>query len=113
MKTRERSAKAKVVINAAMERQTNTPLTASDVPNPEAFLDEAKREPKRKLILDHIKTIKVLRDEKNFTFSAIADWFIKKGFQTDRSAVYRAYLLAIPKEQRDPKDDEYQEMEPD
>jgi hypothetical protein len=104
-------AKAKVVIHGMMEPPAA--VAASDVPNSEAFLEEAKSEPKRKLILDHVKTIKVLRDEKNFTFSAIADWFMKKGFQTDRSAVYRAYLLAVPKEQRDPNDQDWQEMEPD
>jgi hypothetical protein len=88
-------------------------VTESDVPPPEAFLEEAKKERRRKLILDHTGTIRVLRNEKKFTFSAIADWFNERGFQTDRSAVYRAYLLSIPTDQIDPNDTELQEMEPD
>jgi hypothetical protein len=89
----------------------------TDVPLPEAFLEEARREPKRKLITDHTDTIRVLRDEKKFTFSAIADWFAARGFQTDRSAVYRAYLLTIKPSEVHPDDEEFaqeiREMEPD
>jgi hypothetical protein len=74
----------------------------SEIPAPDAFLEEAKNEPKRKLISDHIKTINTLREEKRFTFRAIAEWLTKRGIETDHSSVYRAYLAAIPEEQRDP-----------
>jgi hypothetical protein len=74
----------------------------SEIPAPNAFLEEAKNEPKRKLIGDHIQTINVLRNEKRFTFRAIAEWLTKRGIETDHSSVYRAYLAAIPEEQRDP-----------
>ncbi len=85
--------------------QSDVPAAPSEVPAPEAFLQEAKNEPKRKLILDHIGTINHLRDEKRFTFREIAEWFNKRGFEFDHSAVYRAYLSAIPEDQRDPRED--------
>ncbi len=93
--------------------ETKAADSQTDVPEPEAFLEQAKAEPRRKLILDHTETIRMLRTKKNFTFSAIADWFCERGFQTDRSAVYRAYLLSIPKEQIDPDDKKLLQMEPD
>ena len=74
----------------------------SEIPAPDAFLEEAKNEPKRKLISDHIKTINTLREEKRFTFRAIAEWLTKRGIETDHSSVYRAYLGAIPEDRRDP-----------
>jgi hypothetical protein len=76
----------------------------SEIPAPDAFLEEAKNEPKRKLISDHIDTINVLRNEKRFTFRAIAEWLTKRGIETDHSSVYRAYLAAIPEERRDPRE---------
>jgi hypothetical protein len=95
-----------------METPAST-FPQSDVPAPEAFLEQAKAEPRRKLILDHVKTIRALRDEKNFTFSAIANWFCERGFPTDRSAVYRAYVMSIPPNANDPDYEEHKNMEPD
>jgi hypothetical protein len=80
------------------------PMRDSGIPAPDAFLEEAKNEPKRKLISDHTDTINVLRNEKRFTFRAIAEWLTKRGIETDHSSVYRAYLAAIPEEHRDPRE---------
>jgi hypothetical protein len=77
----------------------------SEIPAPDAFLEEAKNEAKRKLISDHIKTINTLREEKRFTFRAIAEWLTKRGIETDHSSVYRAYLAGIPEDRRDPYTD--------
>jgi hypothetical protein len=79
-----------------------SPAPDSEIPAPDAFLEEAKSELKRKLIGDHIKTINTLREEKRFTFRAIAEWLTKRGIETDHSSVYRAYLAAIPEDRRDP-----------
>jgi hypothetical protein len=76
----------------------------SEIPAPDALLEEAQNEPKRRLISDHIDTINVLRNEKRFTFRAIAEWLTKRGIETDHSSVYRAYLAAIPEEYRDPRE---------
>jgi hypothetical protein len=43
-----------------------------------------------------------LREEKRFTFRAIAEWLTKRGIEADHRSVYRAYLAAIPEERRDP-----------
>ena len=56
----------------APEAEALSPLI--EVPDPKAFLEEAKKESKRKLISDYSDTITVLRNEKRFTFRAIADW---------------------------------------
>jgi uroporphyrinogen-III synthase len=71
-------------------------------PSPEALLQEAKNERKRVLLMEHAKTIAVLRDEKKFTFRAIAKWLLQRGIKVDHSAVYRTYLAAIPEEKRQP-----------
>jgi hypothetical protein len=92
------------------DKPVATPTPLPDVPAPDAFLTEAKNEPKRKLITDHIRTITVLRDEKRFTFRQIAEWLTDKGVETDHSSVYRAYMAAVPDEQRDPITD-WQEFE--
>jgi hypothetical protein len=86
--------------------------TEPPVPLPNAFLEEAKREPKRKLLSDHIETINLLRNEKRFAFRAIAEWLTARGIETDHSAVYRAYLGAVPVDQRDPNED-WPEIEPE
>ena len=103
---RSKSKKRKRASAPAAERATVLrpipPASDSEIPAPDAFLEEAKNEPKRKLISDHIKTINTLREEKRFTFRAIAEWLTKRGIETDHSSVYRAYLAAIPEEQRDP-----------
>jgi hypothetical protein len=71
----------------------------------EAFLEDATKEEKRVLLMDHIKPITVLRDEKKFTFRSIAEWFCKKGIEVDPSAIYRAYLASIPEDERRPGQD--------
>lgn len=71
----------------------------------ETFLEAARKEPKRILLMDHINTISVLRDQKHFTFRAIADWLGERGIETDHSAVYRAYLASTPEHMRHPDQD--------
>ena len=105
MKNKHPGSKSKGAAEAAMDSEVRGCVEQAKVPEPEGFLAEAIKEPKRKLLSDHLKTITTLRDEKRFTFRDIADWFNKRGFETDHSAVYRAYLSNIPEEQRDPNED--------
>ena len=100
-----RKPKSKRIPVPRVERSVparRSPAPDSEIPAPDAFLEEAKSELKRKLIGDHIKTINTLREEKRFTFRAIAEWLTKRGIETDHSSVYRAYLAAIPEDRRDP-----------
>jgi hypothetical protein len=87
-------------------------LQTSGLP-PEVFLEDAKKEQKRVLLMDHIQTIVLLRDEKKFTFRAIADWFCERGVEVDHSAVYRVYLTYIPRGMRHPDQDWSDVDEPD
>ena len=90
---------------AADKKPAVATATGPVVPEAEAFLEEAKREAKRVLLMDHMDTIKVLREQKKFSFRAIAIWLTGRGIETDHSSVYRVYMLSIPKQQRSPEDD--------
>ncbi len=100
-----RNAKLKTPARAKAGQTSVTAVAQSDCPPPDAFLAEAMKEPKRILLMDFIATIRTLRLEKKFTFRAIAEWFAKRGVETDHSAVYRAYLASIPEDQRNPEQD--------
>jgi hypothetical protein len=100
-----RSRKAKKDKQAGSRKAVTTALPKSTLPSREEFLEEARREPKRKLVWDHIETINHLRNEKRFTFRDIAAWLRARGVEMDHSAVYRAYIAAIPEDQRDPRED--------
>jgi hypothetical protein len=65
-------------------------------PPPEYLLEEAMKEPDRKLLEEYIQAIKVLRDNKRFTFREIADWLKQYGVIADHNAIYRAYLKSLP-----------------
>jgi hypothetical protein len=105
MRAKESKLKAKASVDGQRTDRTGSSEAAASCPASEAFLEEAKKEPRRKLLIDHIRTIKTLRDEKRFTFRAIAGWLGKRGVETDHSAVYRTYLSTIPDDQRDPGED--------
>jgi hypothetical protein len=102
---KNRSSKSKPTATSKADKQAITAVVQSDCPPPDVLLASAKKEPKRVLLMDFIGTINTLRDEKKFTFRAIADWFAKKGIETDHSAVYRAYLTAVPIQDRNPDED--------
>ncbi|MGA2787501.1 MAG: hypothetical protein ABSF60_08235 [Verrucomicrobiota bacterium] len=105
MTNRITKSKSTAGAKAKADKPPVTAVVQSDCPPPEAFLEEARKEPKRILLMDFISTIMTLRDDKKFTFRAIAEWFAKRGIETDHSAVYRVYLAATPEEQRNPNQD--------
>ena len=107
MKARKsKSSRGKAKTTAPAEpRNGGHSIAESGVPERDAFFEQAMQEPKRKLVADHTGTIRVLRNEKRFTFRQIAEWLTARGIETDHSAVYRAYLASIPPEQRDPSED--------
>ena len=59
----------------------------------------AKQEEDRRPADTHIRTIRVLRDEKQFTFQEISDWLKDYGIIVDRNTVYRAYMNHLPEEE--------------
>jgi hypothetical protein len=113
MKNRTSKSKVGAAAEAKADKSPVTAVIQTDCPAPEAFLEEAKKEPKRILLMDYIRAIKTLRDEKKFTFRAIAEWLGERGIETDHSAVYRTYLAEIPPRFRDPDTDWSEVDEPD
>jgi hypothetical protein len=111
-KSKKRNRNSARAAEAATVFLSRPSAANSEVPAREAFLEEAKNEQKRKLISDHILTIRMLRDDKSFTFRGIAEWLTKRGVEADHSAVYRAYVAAIPEGDRDPRES-WDDVEPD
>jgi hypothetical protein len=105
MKTRNTKPKSAAIAKAKADKPAITAVAESDSLPPESLLEEAKKEPKRILLMDFISTIDTLRNEKKFTFRAIADWLGERGIETDHSAVYRTYLASIPPRERHPDED--------
>jgi hypothetical protein len=102
MTNRNTKPKSRTVAKAIANKPPINAIAQPDYLPPEALLEQAKKEPKRILLMDHIVTIKTLRNEKKFTFRAIAEWFASRGIETDHSAVYRTYLAGIPEQERSP-----------
>ena len=102
MKNHITKPKSPAGAKAKADKPPVTAVVQSDCPPPDAFLAEAMKEPKRILLMDFIRTINTLRDEKKFTFRAIAEWFALRGIETDHSAVYRVFLASIPEGDRNP-----------
>jgi hypothetical protein len=61
-------------------------------PPPHLLLDMAEAEPDKALLGDYIDTIRVLRQNKRFSFREIAEWLNENGVPTDHNAVYREYM---------------------
>lgn len=70
-------------------------VTRLEIPPPDYLLDEAMREPDRKLLEEYGQVIRLLRDEKRFTFREIAEWLKQYGFGVDHNAVYREYTRGL------------------
>lgn len=79
-------------------------VTHLEIPPPHFLLEQAEKEPSRKLLEDYRETICVLRKDKGFSFREIAEWLTQNGVDADYNAVYRVYTKGMP-------DDEVAEME--
>ena len=70
-----------------------------EFPPPDYLLEQARGETNRKLLQDYRDTIRVLRDEKGFSFREIADWLTENGVEADYNSVYRVYTKGMSDEQ--------------
>lgn len=52
-------------------------------------------EPDRRLLEEYGDTIRLLRDEKRFTFREIAVWLQEHGVECDHNSVYREYTKGL------------------
>jgi len=64
--------------------------------DPKQLRTEAEKEPSRRGLEDYSETIRLLKEDKGFSFREIATWFQQRGLNTDHNAVWRAYSRAIP-----------------
>jgi hypothetical protein len=76
------------------------------LPAPERLLEMAMGEADRRVLDDYADTIRVLRDDKRFTFREIAQWLKGQGIQTDHNSVFRAYRKHLPAEAAEKLDQE-------
>ena len=83
---RERSLSCRIMVNEE--------FTA----NPQQLLAEAVQEPRRRGLADYQEAIRVLKEEKEFSFREIAVWLQQRGLKVDHNAVWRAYSKAAPEE---------------
>ena len=66
--------------------------------NPQQVLAEAVQEPRRRGLADYQEAIRVLKEEKDFSFRDIAVWLQQRGLKVDHNAVWRAYTRTAPEE---------------
>jgi len=71
-------------------------VPAQEAPSPGILLQMAEDEPNRRELMDYRDVIRVLRDEKKFTFREIAEWLGERGVVADHNAVYREYTRCMP-----------------
>ena len=64
MKNNALESKSKPTAGPVEKSQPGLAVTQPECPEPEAFLTEAKKESKRKLLADHERTIVTLRDKR-------------------------------------------------
>jgi hypothetical protein len=94
------------------ETQPALAVTERGNPLPEFVLREAMEEPDRTLVAEYGDSIRLLRDDKRFTFREIAEWLQERGIECDHNSVYREYTkrLSFQEEQeaayRDAMDEE-------
>jgi hypothetical protein len=62
--------------------------------NPQQVLAEAVQEPRRRGLADYQEAIRVLKEQKEFSFRDIAVWLQQRGLKVDHNAVWRAYSKA-------------------
>jgi hypothetical protein len=77
-------------------------------------LQAAREEPNVRLVEDYVDAIRILREEKRFTFREIAEWLTQNFcIEADHNAVYRAYTKGMSEDQacQADLDDQMEEQE--
>lgn len=63
----------------------------NDYPPPSDLIEQAERETARRRVDEYAEVICKLRDEKKFTYRAIAEWLSNHGVPTDHNEIYRTH----------------------
>lgn len=66
------------------------------VSDPQQLRAEAEKEEPRRGLEPYQDVIRLLKEEKGFSFREIAAWLQQRGLDTDHNAVWRAYSKSIP-----------------
>jgi len=90
--------KSETTPNLSMTEVGGPPPEVVPAP-PEIVFRDAMDEPDRRLLEEYADSIKVLRDEKRFTFREIAEWLQEYGVECDHNSVYRQYTKGLSYEQ--------------
>ena len=64
--------------------------------DPQQLRAEAEKETCRRGLEYYQETIRLLKDDKGFSFREIASWFQERGLNIDHNAAWRAYSKATP-----------------
>ena len=64
--------------------------------DPQQLRAEAEKEPRRRGFGDYGETIRVLKEEKGFSFRDIATWLQQRGLNIDHNAAWRSYSKTTP-----------------
>ena len=106
MKRQKRIKKVEQAMAEALPSSDVKPETTPSVqdtqvgpPPPEFLLQEAMGEPDRRLLEEYGDTIRVLRDDKRFSFREIAEWLQEYGIECDHNSVYREYTKGLSEEE--------------
>ncbi len=67
--------------------------------DPQQLRAEAEKEPRRRGVEDYQETIRLLKEDKGFSFREIAAWLQERGLNIDHNAAWRAYSKTIPSAQ--------------
>ncbi len=62
--------------------------------DPQKLRAEAQKEPRRRCLGDYRDTIRLLKDERGFSFREIAAWLGEREVDADHNAVWRVYSSA-------------------
>ena len=65
--------------------------------DPQHLHAEAEKEPSRRGLEEYTDTIRLLKEDKGFSYREIAAWFQQRGLNVDHNAVWRAYSKTLPK----------------
>ena len=87
-----------------MEREELTP-------DPQQLRAEAQKEASRRGLEDYSEAIRLLKEDKGFSFREIAEWFTQRGLNVDHNAVWRAYSKTISTSAQGRIDERYERFE--
>ena len=75
-----------------------TPVLEGEPCPPDMLLELAAQEPSRRALKEYAGVIRVLRNQKQFTFREIAAWLRGYNIEADHNSVYREYTRAMPED---------------